>query len=262
MGKKTKLNLNHLRAIKNFPDKSDFKDLLTDYLNLDEVAKNWIVSQNKINSDKSLRFLKTHNMLGKYKSHAFTNAENSVATIHIVRDPRNVITSLKNHYSINTYDEAKNFLFSEDKILTLSEKEKEKYLNLENHTLPQFIGSWKTHYLSWKNMKKNYLLIQYEKLIHNPQDEFRKISNLISNLIKYKFSDEEIDNAIKLSSFDKLENMEKKFGFTESAMNNDGMKKKFFFLGPKNDWRKILDRKISEEINYKFRDQMIELKYL
>ena len=126
MGKKTNLNLNHLRAIKNYPDKSDFKGLLTDYLNLEEVAKNWIISQNKINLDKSLRFLKTHNMLGKYRSHPFTNAENSIATIHIVRDPRNVITSLKNHYSLNTYDEAKKFLFSEDKILTLSEKEKEK----------------------------------------------------------------------------------------------------------------------------------------
>ena len=262
MGKKTDLNLNHLKAISSYPDKSHFNGLISEYLNLDEVAKNWINSQSKINLDKNLRFFKTHNMLGKFKGYPFTDQNNTIATIHIVRDPRNVITSLKNHYNIDNYEDAKKFLFFENQILTLSDKEKEKYFNKKKYPLPQFIGSWQTHYLSWKNMKMNYLLVKYEDLILSPTEEFSKISNFIGKLLKNKFRNEDIDNAIKLSSFDNLRNMENKYGFTESSNNKDGKKNKFFFLGPKNDWRKIVNKNIISEINDQFGPEMKELGYL
>ena len=67
MGKKVDLNLNHLKAIISYPDKTHFKGLLKDVLNIDEIAQNWIVSQNRINSDKTFKFFKTHNMFIKYK---------------------------------------------------------------------------------------------------------------------------------------------------------------------------------------------------
>ena len=35
----TDLNLNHLKAIISYPDKSHFKGLLSDTLNLEEIAK-------------------------------------------------------------------------------------------------------------------------------------------------------------------------------------------------------------------------------
>ena len=65
MGDKTRLNLNHLKAILAYPNVSQFENLISNFLDLNEVAKNWIPSQKKINSDNNLRFLKTHNMLGK-----------------------------------------------------------------------------------------------------------------------------------------------------------------------------------------------------
>ena len=49
MGKKTKLNLNHLKAITAYPHVNQFKDLISNYLDLNEVAKNWITSQEKAN---------------------------------------------------------------------------------------------------------------------------------------------------------------------------------------------------------------------
>ena len=261
-GKKTDLNLNHLRAIANYPDKSHFNGLISDYLNLDEVAKNWINSQSKINIDKNLRFFKTHNMLGKFKNYPFTDKNNTIATIHIVRDPRNVITSLKNHYNLSNYNDAKRFLFFKNQILSLSNQEKEKYLNKEKHPLPQFIGSWQTHYLSWKNMKMNYLLVKYEDLLNKPIQEFTKISNFIGKIVKNKFTDENINDAINLSSFENLKRMEDKHGFTESPVNKDGEKNKFFFLGPKNNWKKILDQRTVNEINIEFSEEMKELGYL
>ena len=262
MGKKVDLNLNHLKAIISYPDKTHFKGLLKDVLDIDEIAKNWINSQNRINSDKTFRFFKTHNMFIKYKDFPFTDVNNTLATIHIVRDPRNVITSLKNHYSLSNYEDAKNFLFYDNQILTPSEKEKEKYLNKEKHPLPQIVGSWRTHYISWKNMKKNYFLVKYEDLIKNPLEEFTKVTNFISKVLRVKFSQEQIKNAVKLSSFRNLQSMEQKYGFTESSTNNEGVKNKFFYLGPSNDWNKILESNLVEEINKKYSTEMRELGYL
>ena len=43
------------------------------------------------------------------------------------------------------------------------------------------------------------------------------------------FNKNEIDTAIKLSSFDKLEKMERDHGFIESSINKEGEKNKFFY---------------------------------
>ena len=262
MGEKTDLNLNHLRAIINYPHSTQFDNLVSNLFDFNEIAKNWIASQKKINSDKNLRFFKTHNMLGKFRGHPFTNSENTLGAIYIVRDPRNVITSLKNHYSLSNYEKAKEFLFNENKILGLSEEQKNLYLKSKKFPLTQFVGSWKSHYLSWKNMKKNNLLIKYEDLIHDTKNEFTKIANYIGSLLKLKFTEDQIDTAINLSSFEKLEKMEKKDGFSESNIGKDGNRNKFFFLGPKNNWRKILDDQVSNDIEKEFEKEMKELKYI
>ena len=150
----------------------------------------------------------------------------------------------------------------ENQILSLSERQKDLYLKSKKFPLTQFVGSWKTHYLSWKNMKKNYLLVRYEDLMENPKNEFTKITDFIGNLLKLKFTEDQIDNAINLSSFDRLEKMEKEHGFTESTIDNEGNRNKFFYLGPKNNWREILDAKISENIEQEFQKEMKELDYL
>ncbi|MDC3157718.1 sulfotransferase domain-containing protein [Candidatus Pelagibacter sp.] len=263
MGDKTNLNLNHLKAIIDFPNVKQFKGLISEFSNLNEVAKNWITAQKKINSDKSLKFFKTHNMFGKLNGFSFTNYENTLGAIHIVRDPRNIITSLKNHWSLETYDETKTLMFNDNQILTLSKEEKEKFKKYNTmHSLPQMIGSWKTNYISWKKMDKNYLFVKYENLIKNTKIEFTKIAEFISGLTNIKFNDEQIDNAIKLSSFEKLEAMEKENGFIESAINKKGYKNKFFYLGPKNKWQNILDSKTSRHIEEEFKIEMKELGYL
>ena len=111
-------------------------------------------------------------------------------------------------------------------------------------------------------MKKNYLLVKYEDLITDPLNGFSKISKFISQNLKLKFSEEQILNASKLSSFNNLEKMEKTYGFTESSTNTDGSKNKFFYLGPRNNWETILDKDIIDEINREFEIEMKELKYL
>jgi hypothetical protein len=262
-GDKDNINLSHLKAITSFPTKSQFEGLVKDFKSLVEVAKNWQIAQKKINFDKKIRFLKTHNMLNRYKNSFFTDNENTLGTIYIARDPRNIITSLKNHFSYTEYDEAKKFLFNENQAIVLSNSQEKKIKNQDNFQLPQFVGSWQTHYKSWKNMKKNLLLIKYENLIKTPDLEFVKIAKFLEKMLKIRFTKEQIEKSIYLSSFDKLQKMEEKKGFIESTENKlTGQKNKFFYLGPKNDWRKILDKEIADEISSRFEPEMKELGYL
>jgi len=258
LGNKREINLDHLKNIEQFPSKSQFVGLELDLKNLREVAKNWITVQKKINSNKKVRFYKTHNTLCQIDKNSFTDHKNTLGAIYIVRDPRNVITSVKNHFNHNSYEEAKNFIFDEKRVVLLS-----KPTNRKDYSLPQIIGSWQTHYKTWKIMNKNFLLIKYENLINTPNSEFKKIANYLERLFKTKFTNEQIRRAINLSSFDRLQKMEEKNGFIESVENKQtGEKNKFFFLGPKNDWKKILDKEIADEISSRFEPEMKELRYL
>ena len=259
---KEEINLDQLSGIKQFPSSHQYNKLninKINYSNLNDISNYWIETQKIINSDKSIKFFKTHNALCKINNNIFTDLENTLGVIYIVRDPRNVISSINNHYHHIDLEFSKNFIFDEKKGIMKKSK-----VDINNdYALPQIIGSWKTHYNSWKNMKKNYLLIKYENLIINPKKEFKKVTDYLEELMGLNFSEKLIDKAIKLSSFDRLQSLEEKKGFSESVVDpNSGIRKKFFNLGPKNNWREKLDKKISNEIEKKFENEMIELGYL
>ena len=60
-----------------------------------------------------------------------------------------------------------------------------------------------------------------------------------------------------------MKNLEKKKGFFESKTNlQTGEKIPFFNLGPKNDWKKLLDVKVIKKIENAFKKEMKELNYL
>jgi len=57
--------------------------------------------------------------------------------------------------------------------------------------------------------------------------------------------------------------MEKKEGFQEAIISSKKKKKiRFFNLGKKNNWNKLLDKKIIRKIESNFKNEMIELGYL
>ena len=128
--------------------------------------------------------------------------------------------------------------------------------------LPTIIGSWSNHYKSWKKFKKNFLIIRYENLLKNPFEEFTKITNYLENVSNLKFKNNNILKAIKECSFDNMSNQEDKFGFNDNSIKNKKLNKKFFNLGPKNNWQNILDKKILIEIERIFEAEMKELGYL
>jgi len=50
--------------------------------------------------------------------------------------------------------------------------------------------------------------------------------------------------------------------FNENAYENETKKKKFFYLGPDNNWNKNLNTQIRKEIEKKFFKEMKELGYI
>ena len=262
--KEVVINKEILRKIRNYPlinkdftkfQRNNFINFINDNdKNKDFFYKNWITSQENLNLNNKINFLKTHNLLCKFGENKFTNLENTLAVIHIVRDPRNVITSLKNHYSKKSYHESKTFLFDEHRWIGIDNESKE---------VPTFIGSWKTNYESWKRFPKNYILIKYEDLLENPLKEFKKIVCHLKNFTNLKADEERIKTIIEKTSFENLKILENESIFDENVRDKKTKEiKKFFYLGPKNKWQDMLNDELVNEINEKFKTEMEELGYI
>ena len=254
-------DLEVVKKIPQYPLRKYFKELVDDFENLEQLAENWIPSQDLLNLDNKIKFFKTHHIMCNITNKSFTNYKNTFGVIYIVRDPRNVITSILNHFSKKNYLEAMNFLFDEHKIIGLNNTLKDEKNTKDNNILT-LISSWKTHYNSWKTFKKNFLLIKYENLINDKENEFQKIRIYLQDKLNLSFDDKKFEKAIESNLFQNLKDIELKKGFIESVTDNDNKKKNFFHLGPKNDFKKILDEKISSEIEKNFFDEMKELDYI
>ena len=258
--KKNEANLKDLVNIQQYPLRSHFTNLVSKIDDLSELSSNWILSQKIINQDKKIKFFKTHHALCKFKNSYFTNGEVSLGVVHIVRDPRNVISSILYHYSKKNYEEAKDFLFDERKAIGKRFDPNDPEVNRNIFTV---LSSWKNHYTSWKQFKKNYLLIKYEDLLSNPKDEFYNLSNYLSKLLSIEFENNKINHAIKSNSFENLKKLEKEGGFEEAVSDKEtGEKKEFFNLGPANDWSKLLSSELRESIEREFEVEMRELGYI
>ena len=248
-----------LENIKQFPVRSQFQNFIDDLQDIKQVYQNWYIVQNYLNLDNKIKFIKTHHVNCKIDNFKFTDDTNSIGVIYIVRDPRNVACSVKNHFSLENFEEVKEFIFREHNWLGIITNKKLKPLD---NKIPTLISSWKTNYLSWKNKTKNYLLIKYEDLIKDPHTEFSKISKYLENHLNTKFDQKKIKRAIETCSFKNLQNLEMEGKFEESTIDKNNKSVRFFHLGPDSDWKKILDKKIADEITAKFEPEMKELGYL
>lgn len=246
-----------LEKIGQFPEKKHFADFDYNSNIVTDTSRFWIKAQEKINADKKIRFFKTHNILGAINKNKFTNIKNTIGCIYIVRDPRNVVTSLKNHYEMTTED-ALNFMMNENKFIYDHHK-KNDYSNF------QFISSWEKNYKSWigqKNFSTKY--IRYEDLYDKTFNTFKDVIEFIDKITNNnnKFDTKKAKNSIQHCSFNVMQNIEKKEGFLESILSKNKSKKiPFFNLGPKNDWKNIFDINYQKKLNIIFDENLKELHY-
>ena len=251
--KNGKFNFDLLENIKQFPNTEFFDKPIN---NTDEASDNWLFAQKKIREEKKFKFLKTHNFLGSINNKPFTTLDYTLGAIYVVRDPRNVITSIMNHFSLNL-DEAYNFMVNEKKF-TKSDK--------SDYSTFAHLSSWANHYKSWattKNFRK--LIVRYEDLENNKYETFRDIIvflNAISNRTE-RVDKQKLANSIDSTNFTVLKNLEKNEGFSEALYSEEKKKfKTFFNLGFNNRWKKLLPKEMIEKIEVSFKDEMKEIGYL
>ena len=227
-----------------------------DIQKIDNIIKNWERSQNKINKEKRLKFFKTHNILTSINLNGqtfnFTNIKNTIGVIYIVRDPRNIVTSLKNHFFFNSYDEALEMMM-----------DKKRWIGTTKDRVPESLSSWDQHFNSWSFFPKNYILFKYEDLLADPKKQILRLYKYLQKFIKIDIDEQKIEKIIFNSKFLNFKKLENQGHFKEKAVSPFTKEvKNFFYLGPKNDYSKILDDKIRLGIENHFGETMRKIGYL
>ena len=243
----------HLYKIAQFPSNEFFKGIVNDIKNQDEISKKYIDAQIHINKkSKSIKFLKTHSALAKIGNKDFTDFNNTMGAIYVVRDPRNVVASVAYHFNLGIGD-ATSFLL-----------ENRNWLK-ENEQLPRtFISSWKINYNSWKIFNEKLLIIKYEDLIFEKKNTILKIFDFFQSLGMHKSKIDllKLDKVIETTEFKKMKSLEQKNNFSESVKDFNKKNKSFFNLGPANDWKTKLELNLKSKIENAFNKEMKELGYL
>ena len=247
-------DIKNLTRIEDYPNKQFFSQTVKE----GEIHNHWEESQKKINKEGKVKFLKTHNSLIKAFGNDFTQPKYSLGVIYIVRDPRNVITSVKNHNDFSNYEEALKFMQNDNAILN-------EYKHLKNYAKTTIINSWRINYQSWiQNNFYRRLTIKYEDMISKPYEVFRDLIVFVNTLCRFNegVNSLKLNNSIETTSFDKLKNIENQGNFSESVYSlKDKRKIKFFFLGPKNDWRKELDKSLIKKMNEYYKEDLNKFGY-
>ncbi len=254
-----KFDFSQIKNIDQFPHEKFFKQKVN---SMSEASKQWMTLQREITQNKKIKFFKTHSFLGNYEGNIFTSPETTLGAIYIIRDPRNVLTSIKNHFSLE-----------DDKALKMiTDKKKWLMSNNGSYASYTYISSWSNNYLSWlRNNQFRRLFVKYEDLITKKYETFRDIivfrntlMNRVEGVNKLK-----LQKAIETTNFNVLKKKEisETFDGSESSFKNwrkfhSENKNLFFNLGPENDWKKFLNIKISNEIEINFEKEMKELGYL
>ena len=235
-------DINNLIKIEDYPNKQFFKEQVKE----GEIHKHWGESQKKICDEKKIKFLKTHNSLIKAFEYDFTQPKYTLGVVYIIRDPRNVITSVKNHNDFKTYEEALKFMQNDNAILS-------DYKHLKNYAKTTIINSWRINYQSW--LQNNYyrrLTVKYEDMIENPNQVFRDLIVFVNTICRFNngVDSTKLKNAIESTSFKNLQNIENQGKFSENVYSlKDKRKIKFFNLGPQNNWQNQLDKNLIDEMN-------------
>ena len=248
-----KFSLNHDKddpyLLETFPTQRRFNELNIKYDDFLDLSKNWINLQYFINLNNKTNYLKTHNAMCTVNNNKFTDIKNTKGAIHIVRDPRDVLVS---------YSSYKNENINKTLEILLSDNSYEYASFEEKRYKRSLMGSWSSHYNSWKSYKsQETLLVKYEDMVNKSNSTFLKVLNYLKKINKIEVDQNKMRHAIKETSFENLKRLEIKEGFKVNPS-----KKPFFRKGKVGDWKEKLTKNQSNKIEKAFEAEMIELGYI
>ena len=259
-----KFNFNLFNYIVNFdiPAKYKFVSSLggDDFKKLNElpvIAKYWLEAQERADVGGDFAFFKTHSGNVTLNKHKYTNEENVLGLIYMVRDPRDVVVSYSKYLNKSI----------DDIIATITNKNAVAYSGLRGKGLyPFLLGSRDIHYRSWRVLDVPRLVIKYETLLKETKQTINQIADFFVQNYGFDFKNIEtkINNILETTSFELLLKSEKQQGFNEAPyfFSKKGSADYFFRKGADRQWEKELTSAQLNKIEDSFEATMKELGYL
>lgn len=171
-------------------------------------------------------FIKIHDA-NRYTAdgHSLIPENSTGKVIYFIRNPLDIAVSFSNHngYDIDTII---NFMANENAGLHISAE------NVPN-AFDEKLSSWNQHVESWMgNSDLDVLALRYEDMLLNTFDTFKQAVLFLG----MNYSDDQIQKAIELSSFETIKMQEEENGFQERHPNCQA----FFNKGQVGNWKTIL----------------------
>ena len=176
--------------------------------------------------EPAVRFVKVH---AAYTATAdgeplLAGSRGADGAVVIVRDPRDVVSSLANH-SATGLDEAIAFMCDSDAGFCMKS-------NRQHHQLRQQLPGWSAHVAGWLDQRDiPTLLVRYEDLQADAATCLRRVLDFAGR----QAGDEEIARAVKFASFAELRGQEREKGFREAPRSQ--AQANFFRRGEAGAWR-------------------------
>ncbi len=202
-----------------------------------------VLQKHYASQDRTM-FVKTHSAFVKEKRHWHINPRYTEGAILIVRDPRDVVCSMANHFDTD-YKAAARWIGDFNRIL----------LDVKQPSLWCRTLDWSNHYQSWtQRLGPRCCVVRYEDLIYQPVVEMKRILSFLNHTA----SNEAIQTAIDNSAFDRLKAIEEKEGFVEQSDKGSV----FFHTGRKDRWVDEMDLETAQTIENDHERVMRLLGYL
>ena len=189
-------------------------------------------------------FVKTHNAF--VMDHGVHNItpEVTAGAVYIVRNPRDVVVSAKDHFGHKTIDHAIQQLNSPNWRLTGTDRQASNLL-----------GSWAQHVESWVGAPRRGIFpVRYEDMLEDPE----KVFGWIIGLLGHEVDEERLRFALSLTSFDRMKAREAETGFGEKSRHSEA----FFRRGVAGGWREALTIGEAKRIVEKNHEMMARFGYL
>ncbi len=162
--------------------------------------------------------------------------------IYIVRDPRDVVLSMRNHFVCKDNKEAVSKI-TDDKFMTRAPN--------KGVFMPQL--SWKIHIASWmRELPYPVYALRYEDMLEKPFEIFSEIIQFLN----MDYDKDLVIKTIDACSFDKLSKQEKEEGFRETVGQE------FFHKGKAQRWKTELEPELRTVIENTFKAEMKSVGYL
>lgn len=193
-------------------------------------------------------FIKIHDAyILKEDSSPLVPTEGTHCAIYFIRNPLDIAASLANHKD-SSIDEAIELMNDTNGAFS------KQHNNLNTGIqVRQLLLDWSGHVQSWTNdLPYPVLVLQYEDMLADTFNTFNKALKFIG----IDASQEQIERAVKASSFDQLMQKEQKSGFAEKSKNNV-----FFRKGIAGGWRNELSEQQIESIITHHKKMMSKYNY-